>query len=27
LHRQRAMEKLGLDSVAALGRFAQDARW
>ena len=21
------MEKLGLDSVAALGRFAQDARW
>ena len=27
LHRQRAMEKLGLDSVAALARFAQDARW
>ena len=27
LHRQRAMEKLGLDSVAALGRFAPDARW
>jgi DNA-binding NarL/FixJ family response regulator len=27
LHRQRAMEKLGLDSVAALGRFAQEAGW
>ncbi|MEI6760916.1 MAG: response regulator [Betaproteobacteria bacterium] len=27
LHRQRAMEKLRLDSVAALGRFAQDVGW
>lgn len=27
LHRQRAMEKLGLDSVAALGRFAQEVGW
>ena len=27
LHRQRAMEKLRLDSVAALGRFAQEAGW
>ena len=27
LHWQRAMEKLGLDSVAALGRFAQEVGW
>lgn len=27
LHRQRAMEKLGLDSVAALGRFAREVGW
>jgi len=27
LHRQRAMGKLGLDSVAALGRFAQEVGW
>jgi two-component system response regulator DctR len=27
LHRQRAMEKLGLDSAAALGRFAQECGW
>lgn len=27
LHRQRCMEKLGLDSVAALGRFAQEVGW
>lgn len=27
LHRQRAMEKLRLDSVAALGRFAQEVGW
>jgi FixJ family two-component response regulator len=27
LHRHRAMEKLGLDSAAALGRFAQECGW
>lgn len=27
LHRQRGMEKLGLDSVAALGRFAREVGW
>lgn len=27
LHRHRAMEKLGQDSIAALGRFAQEAGW